>query len=40
MLPERQYRVSASVDGQTETKAVTVSGKNGKELYFHWNAAR
>jgi hypothetical protein len=39
-LPEGQYRVSASVDGQTETKAVTVSGKNGKNLYFHWNAMR
>jgi hypothetical protein len=40
VLPEGQYRVSASVDGKTETKAVTVSGKNGKDLHFHWTAAR
>jgi hypothetical protein len=36
-LPDGRYRVAASFDGQTENRIVTVHGKAGNDLYFHWN---
>jgi len=35
-LPDGQYRVVASYDGQNETRRVTVRGKTAQDLYFHW----
>jgi hypothetical protein len=35
-LPEGRYRVSASFHGQNETRLVTLHGKAGQDLYFHW----
>jgi hypothetical protein len=36
MLPNGKYRVSASFKGLTESQHVTLAGKDGKDLYFHW----
>ena len=36
MLPNGKYKVSARFKGQTESQEVTLSGKDGKDLYFHW----
>jgi hypothetical protein len=36
MLPPGRYKVSARFNGVTRTQQVTVSGNDGKELYFHW----
>ncbi len=36
MLPNRQYKVSARYKGLTESQEVTLAGKGGKDLYFHW----
>lgn len=36
MLPSGKYRVSARYDGLTESQEVTLTGKEGKDLYFHW----
>jgi hypothetical protein len=38
MLPEGKYRVSARYKGLTESQEVTLPGKGGKDLYFHWTA--
>lgn len=36
MLPAGKYRISASHKGQTETREVTLDGKTGRDVYFHW----
>ncbi|WP_313954060.1 hypothetical protein [Accumulibacter sp.] len=36
MLPHGNYRVSARFKGLTESQNVTLSGKEGKDLFFHW----
>ncbi len=36
MLPNGKYKVSARFKGLTESQEVTLSGKEGKDLYFHW----
>lgn len=36
MLPNGKYRVSARFNGLTESQEVTLAGKDGKDLYFHW----
>lgn len=36
MLPDGKYRVSARFKGLTESQEVTLAGKEGKDLYFHW----
>jgi len=36
MLPNGKYKVSARFKGQTESQEVTLAGKDGKDLYFHW----
>jgi hypothetical protein len=36
MLPTGKYTVSARFKGLTETQDVTLAGKDGKDLYFHW----
>ena len=36
MLPNGKYRVSARFEGLTESQEVTLAGKDGKDLYFHW----
>ena len=36
MLPNGKYYVSARFKGLTESQEVTVAGKDGKDLYFHW----
>lgn len=36
-LPDGRYRVAASLHGQTETRLVNLRGKEGENLYFHWN---
>lgn len=39
MLPNGKYKVSARFKGLTETQAVTLSGKDGVDLYFHWQGS-
>jgi hypothetical protein len=36
MLPNGKYKVSARFKGRTESQEVTLAGKDGKDLYFHW----
>ncbi|MCB1934161.1 MAG: hypothetical protein KDI45_17055 [Candidatus Accumulibacter sp.] len=36
MLPHGNYRVIARFKGLTESQNVTLTGKEGKDLYFHW----
>ncbi|MCK9398014.1 MAG: hypothetical protein M0Q44_20805 [Methylobacter sp.] len=36
MLPNGKYKVSARFKGLTESQEVTLSGSEGKDLYFHW----
>ena len=36
VLPNGKYRVSSRFEGLTESQEVTLSGKEGKDLYFHW----
>jgi hypothetical protein len=36
MLPNGKYKVSARFKGLTELQQVTLAGKGGKDLYFHW----
>jgi hypothetical protein len=36
MLPNGKYKVSARYKGLTESQEVTLAGKDGKDLYFHW----
>ncbi len=36
MLPNGKYKVSARFKGLTESQEVELSGKEGKDLYFHW----
>jgi hypothetical protein len=37
VLPNGKYKVSARFKGLTESQDVTLSGKEGKELSFHWS---
>ena len=39
MLPNGKYKVSARFKGLIESQEVTLAGKHGKDLYFHWNEA-
>lgn len=39
MLPNGKYKVSARYKGLTESQEITLSGKEGKDLYFHWKGA-
>jgi hypothetical protein len=36
MLPAGKYRISARFRGITESREVTLDGKQGKDVYFHW----
>lgn len=36
MLPNGKYKVSARFKGLIESQQVTLAGKEGKDLYFHW----
>ena len=36
MLPAGKYRITARSKGQSETREVTLDGKNGRDVYFHW----
>jgi hypothetical protein len=36
MLPNGKYKVSARFKGLSESQDVTLTGKDGKDLYFHW----
>ena len=36
MLPNGKYKVSARFKGLTESQEVTLVGKDGKDLSFHW----
>ncbi len=36
MLPNGKYKISARFKGMTESQEVTLSGKEVKDLYFHW----
>ena len=36
MLPKGTYKVNARFKGQAESQRVTLDGKNGRDLYFHW----
>jgi len=38
-LPDGRYRVAASFHGKTETQLVTLRGKAGQDLYFHWKGS-
>lgn len=37
MLPPGKYRVAARHKGLNEYQDVTITGKEGKDLSFHWN---
>jgi hypothetical protein len=39
MLPDGKYRITASYRGITEVHMVTISGKNGADVLFHWKGA-
>lgn len=36
MLPAGTYRITAGFKGQSETREVTLDGKSGRDVYFHW----
>ncbi len=36
MLPDGKYRIAASYRGVTEVHTVTIKGKNGADVLFHW----
>jgi hypothetical protein len=36
MLPAGKYRITAQFHGQTEARDVTIDGKSGTDVYFHW----
>lgn len=36
MVPAGKYRVSATFHGITESREVTLDGKQGQDVYFHW----
>ena len=36
MLPNGKYNVSSGFEGLTESQEVTITGKEGRDLYFHW----
>lgn len=36
MLPAGKYRVTARFNGKVETRDVTLDGKSGRDVYFHW----
>jgi hypothetical protein len=35
-LRDGRYRVAATFGGKTETQLVTLRGRAGQDLYFHW----
>jgi hypothetical protein len=39
MLPAGKYRITARFKGQSETHEVTLDGKAGRDIYFHWKGA-
>jgi hypothetical protein len=39
-LPNGAYRVAAGFQGRTEIRSVSLRGRDGADLYFHWNAVR
>jgi hypothetical protein len=39
MLPPGTYRITARFHGQPETREVTLDGKNGRDVYFHWKGS-
>ncbi len=40
ILPNGKYKVSARFKGLTESQEVELSGKEGRDLYFHWKGAQ
>lgn len=36
MLPAGKYRITATFHGIAEARDVTLDGKQGKDVYFHW----
>lgn len=38
-LPAGKYRITARFHGQVETREVTLDGKTGRDVYFHWKGA-
>lgn len=36
MLPAGTYRLTASVDGKSETREVVLGGKTPRDVAFHW----
>ena len=38
MLPDGKYKVSARAKGRTESQEVTLGGREGKDVNFHWKA--
>jgi hypothetical protein len=39
MLPAGKYRLIARFQGVSETREVTLDGKTGRDVVFHWKAA-
>ena len=37
-LPQGRYTVSARFKGVTQTRQVTLAGKDGRDLHFHWQS--
>ena len=35
-LPDGKYKIRARFKGLVESQEVTLSGKEGKDIYFHW----
>lgn len=35
-LPAGKYRITARFQGKNEARDVTLDGKEGKDVYFHW----
>jgi len=38
-LPAGKYRVTARFKGKSETREVTLDGKSGRDVNFHWAAS-
>jgi opacity protein-like surface antigen len=36
MLPAGRYRITAQFDGQSQTREVSLGGKNSRDVHFHW----
>jgi hypothetical protein len=39
MLPAGKYRITADFNGKSERHEVTLDGKSGRDVFFHWKGS-